>query len=85
MIDGYVYLADLLAQIRADRADAGRYWLSLHLQRALAFLCRQEVARGRLTVQLHIVNDSLEHLERTVAEIRERLPSSNGSFRPPRH
>jgi hypothetical protein len=85
MLDGSVYRTDLLAQIRADRVAARRCRLSLHLRRALAFLCRQEVARGQLTVQLPIVNESPQRLVRAEAERRERLPSSNGSFRPPRH
>lgn len=38
MIDGDAYLACLLAQIHADRAEARRFRRSLLLRRALAFL-----------------------------------------------
>jgi hypothetical protein len=75
MIDGYAYLGDVLAQIRADRADAGRHRRSLRLRRALAALTGQTDIRRRLMVQLHVVDGSLEHLRLAEAEIRERLPA----------
>jgi len=84
MMDGYSYLEDVLAQVRANRADAARYWLALHLLRALAVLTFQPDVRRQLTVQLHIVNDNLEHLRLADAEIHARLPLRHGSFFPPR-
>jgi hypothetical protein len=75
MIDGYAYLEDVLAQIRADRADAGRYRRSLRLRGALAALTGQTGVRRRLTTQLHVVNGSLGHLRLAEAEIRQRLPA----------
>jgi hypothetical protein len=74
VIDGYADPEDVLARIRTDRADAGRYRRSLRLRRARAAFTGQTDVRRRLTVQLHIVNDSLGHLRLAEAEIRDRLP-----------
>lgn len=76
MVDGYAYLEELLAQVRADLADAGPRWLSMQLRRWLAVLTGQ--------VELRILGESRERLRLADAEVRERLSLPDGAIFPPR-
>ena len=78
MLGQRAYFTDLLAEIKAERAQAWCHRWYLQLCRALAVVGRQDATRRRLTVQLRVIADSLEHLRKAEAEVRALLLAEPG-------